>query len=253
MKVSYIVHNNYEKNPFVIYCLSKMKEQEGVDTELIQLKDLGDYVERCNHSKEFLEKFGNVSYVTDQVRLLLGMEKPDFCYLDADAFVKNISNVPPNTLGTEAGRVNNGALQKGAKEWCEFYYNIYQRDWKKLIYNKEERGVLNYEVIQKYPCPIPVNYLEVNDTKHINGRHFVISNFGRFAKYYEDRVVYYSWTGKNVPSDKIVWVLNECPCEIGSFLNRILYFDCYYNRELFYIWQRQIEYSLGHSCIFIEV
>ena len=253
MKVSYIVHNNYEKNPLVQYCMSKMSSQENVDIELIQLSDLGDYIERCKHSKEFLEKFGHVSYVTDQVRLLLGMEKPDFCYLDADSFIKNINNVPDNTIGLEAGRINNGALQKGAKEWCEFYYNIYQKDWKKLIYNKESRGILNYEVIQRYPCPASVNYLEVNDTQHKNGRHFVLSNVGRFARINEDRVIYYSWSGKNVPTDRIVWQLNNTPTEAGSFLNRIWYFDCYNDRELFYLWQKQIEHSLSHSCIFIEV
>ncbi len=253
-KVSYIVHNNYEKQPLVEYCISKMKAQ--ADIELIQLSDLGDYIEKCKHSKEYLTHFGNVSYVTDQVRLLLGIERPDFCYLDADCFIKNIKKIPDNTIGTEAGRVNNGALQKAAPQWCEFYYDIYDKNWKNLIYNKEGRGTLNYEVIERFPYKGEVNYLEINDTNHINGRHFMVSNFQRFATYYllcGERTIYYSWTGKNIPTDKIVWQLNDCPCEAGNFLNRICYFDCYWDRELFYIWQRQMEHVLGGHLLFIEV
>lgn len=259
MKVSYIVHNKYEDNPFAQYCINKMKGQKGVETELLQLSDLGDYVERCNHSKEFYEKFGNVSYVTDQVRLLLGKEIKDFCYLDADAFVKDIIKVPDNTIGLEAGRINNGALQKSAPEWCDFYFDVYQKNWKNLIYSKDGKAVLNYDVIKKYPCTVPLNYLEVNDIKHTNGRHFVISNFGRFAKYYEDNIIYYCFDNKWRPGkeERIYWQLADTPNEVGNFLNRICYFDLYgeanKSSELFYIWQKQMEYSLGRHLIFVEI
>lgn len=259
-KISTIVYNGYEENPIVQYCRDQIRKA-GYDSEILQLKDLP--IEKCNHSKMVLEKLGNTSYVGDQLRLWLGMNTDDFFYCDADCALYKPELIKPNTVACDGDldngkpRINEGAFFYDCKDWCRYYFDIYQKNAKDLIYWKDGTALVNYRVREEFPYGGKINIVRSDTLPHTLCRHFFLSQFSRFFNICEDRgVVYYSLDNKPrlEKLDKIYWVLNDCTNEVGSFMNQIWFFDTYHNDDLVYLWKKQMCYTLGNPLIhFVEI
>ena len=263
-KVYSIEWDRYSRNPMSKYCHLKLKEQ-GIDHEILKLDDLGDYIERCNHSKFFLNNIGRISYVGDQLRLLLAMEIPNFAYIDLDAWI----NVPVDfenksycfaDVYNNKIRYNDGTFYSVGdnKEYAEWLFNIYQKYYKDLKTN----GVwdVNYIVADKFTPPESIKRPEPLFIKcpSENGDHFYISQFERFKNCTEERrVVYYTRDKAFNPkwSEIQYWSLSpeNNLARNGSFQNRVFFWNVK-NEDDFRLWQNQLCYTLGNPCIkFVEL
>lgn len=254
MEVTRIVHNGYENNPIVKHCASKIMLQ-GVSLKTIQLDDLGDVIEKCNHSKKCIEIGDMKSYVGDQVRMYLGMNDNIF-YMDADAYLNNIKDVPLNSIAVEGKKINDGTFFYGNKKWCEYYYNLYQKKYLDLIYDHGQADV-NYVVRNRFPSDIPFNRVDTTPGKDW-GVHYYLSQFNRFKKITEDRrtVCYTFNDGMNCEKEQnLVWHLGKSmlPFVVGSLNNHIWF----YNLEKLgnidvELWKEQMRYTLGNSFIYFR-
>lgn len=254
MEVTRIVHGGYENNPIVKHCASKIMLQ-GVGLKTIQLDDLGDVIEKCNHSKKCIEIGDMKSYVGDQVRMYLGMNDNIF-YMDADAYLNNIKDVPLNSIAVEGKKINDGTFFYGNKKWCEYYYNLYQKKYLDLIYDNGQADV-NYVVRNRFPSDIPFNRVDTTPGKDW-GVHYYLSQFNRFKKITEDRrtVCYTFNDGMNCEKEQnLVWHLGKSmlPFVVGSLNNHIWF----YNLEKLgnidvELWKEQMRYTLGNSFIYFR-
>lgn len=259
-KISTIVYGGYENNPIVKYCGEKVKNA-GYDMEYIQLKDLP--IEKCNHSKMVLDRLGMTSYIGDQLRLYLGMTEDDFFYCDADCALYKPELIKPNTVAVDGDlengkpRINEGAFFRDCKEWCEYYFNIYQENAEKLIYWKDGTALVNYRVREEFPYKGKLNLVRSDSLPHTLCRHFFLSQFNRFKNICEDRnTIYYTLDSTFRPSkmEKIYWQLNECYNEVGSFANIRWFFDCYGDKEMVELWKEQMRFTLGKTWVnFVEI
>lgn len=253
MKVYYLAYNGYEKNPLVKYSLKKVQDQ-GVDTEIIQLKDIGDIIEKCNHTKECLRIGDMGSYIGDQIRMYLGMTIPDFFYMDLDSYWNDIKSLPENFVAKDKGTglLNDGSGFRGCKDWCEYYYNIYQNNWQDLIYPKDHVAKVNYVVRQEHPCDIKVESVEPN------GVHFFLSQIERYKKWTEDRRVVYYTFNDNPSIEKeshIYWKLKKSPLmpfRNGALNNHIYFYDLDYFKIDLNLWKQQMCYTMGNPCLIFK-
>lgn len=249
-----IVHNGYENNPIVKHCASKIMQQ-GASLKTIQLSDLSDAIEKCNHSKKCIEIGDMTSYIGDQLRMYLGM-KDDIFYMDADAYLNNVKGIPLNSIAVEGKKINDGTFFYGNKKWCEYYYNLYQKKYLDLIYDNGQADV-NYVVRNRFPSDIPFNKVDTTPGKDW-GVHYYLSQFNRFKKITEDRrtVCYTFNDGMNCEKEQnLVWHLGKSmlPFVAGSLNNHIWF----YNLEKLgnidvELWKEQMRYTLGNSFIYFR-
>lgn len=259
--INSVVYGGYEKNPFVQYCKRKTEESGLFKVEYINLTN--DLINQCKHSKMVLDKLGMTSYIGDQVRLLLGKTIDNFFYCDADCALYKPELIKSNTvavdgdLGNGKPRINEGAFFRDCKDWCEYYFDIYQKNAEKLIYWKDGTALVNYRVREEFPYKGKINLVRADTLPHTLCRHFFLSQFSRFKNIIEDRnTIYYTLDDKWRPSkeEKIYWQLNDCINEVGSFLNMRWFFDCYGSKEMVELWKEQMRFTLGRGWInFVEI
>ena len=254
MEVTRIVHGGYENNPIVKHCASKIMQQV-VGLKTIQLDDLGDVIEKCNHSKECIEIGNMTSYIGDQVRMYLGM-KDNIFYMDADAYVNNIKDIPLNSIAVENNKINDGTFFYGNKKWCEYYYNLYQKKYLDLIYDNGQADV-NYVVRARFPSNIPFNRIDTRPGGNW-GVHYYLSQFNRFKKITEDRrtVCYTFNDGMNYEKENnLYWHLGKSalPITVGALNNHCWYYNLKNLGDLdIELWKEQIRYTLGNSFIYFR-
>ena len=155
-KVTIFNFYDYLKNPMAIYCVNQYK-----DKQILTLDDVKPYIDKCSHSKHCIERGDSKSYIGDQVRLLMGSEIDDFCYVDADCIINDLDKIKKDTIAVDCSsdgtfRLQNGTFFYGLKDFNKYYYDVYEKNW-------NLSGFVNWDVMAAVQLLHP-EYFDLNKT-----------------------------------------------------------------------------------------
>lgn len=111
-----------KKNPIVEACIERTKSLFN-NVHVYNEHELMGLIMKLPHSKYHFEK-GHWSFVGDQLRLYLATQHENFLYVDADVYIKRLSNIKPNMIG-EAGNEGTFFWKVGNNEFVNHYLQWY--------------------------------------------------------------------------------------------------------------------------------
>lgn len=246
---------DYLKNPIADFCVSQYRNKN-----VLTLDDLMPEIQKLKHSKWALDN--NLrSYIGDQLRLKLALENNDFLYIDADAYIPDLSIILKNKNCTDYAdvkKINNGTFFYSDKN-CRFnsyYFNIYNTMPKEYYYD------CNYSIFNRFPFELDLENKKSGDMNlldNVNPKHFLINIFYRFKKEFPNiDVIYY--TKKTHTDERLVWQIENCPKYVAAMHDgnrNVWFFETLYQyipqNDLISLFKEQLNFTYQKTLKFIEV